>query len=148
MTETRDQYPFYTAYLPYLLSQAAHKLGVTHHRELKKREIRESEWRVLAMLSGTPPKSVNQLASDTLIPQSTLSRRLVRMEEKNWLTRSAAPNDGRSYLFSLTESGARLAGELNAVARRAETSDTAGMSESELRQLRDLLSKLVPDFGR
>ena len=148
MNETSKKSPFYTAYLPYLLSQVAHKLGVTHHRELKKRKVRESEWRVLAMLSGTEPKSVNQLAKDTLIPQSTLSRRLVRMEERDWLTRSDAPNDGRSYLFSLTEKGADLADELNTVARSAETSDTATISETELAQLRELLSKLVPDFGK
>ena len=148
MDERIEKPPFYTAYLPYLLSQVAHKLGVTHHRELKKRKIRESEWRVLAMLSGTEPKSVNQLARDTLIPQSTLSRRLASMEENGWLTRSDAPNDGRSYLFSLAPKGAEVADELNAVARDAETKDTADISEKELEQLRQLLGKLVPDFGK
>ena len=102
----------------------------------------------MAMLSGTDPKSVNQLANDTLIPQSTLSRRLVRMEEKGWLARCDAPNDGRSYLFSLTDDGAELADDLNRVARVAEDKDTADMSPQELHQLRELLRKLVPEFGK
>jgi len=123
-------------------------LGVTHHRELKKRQIRESEWRVLTMLSGSDPKSVNELAQGTLIPQSTLSRRLVRMEEKGWLERNTAPNDGRSFLFSLSESGVALADDLNRLARNAEAKDTANMTEQELRQLRRLLNKLVPDVWK
>ena len=144
MEDPDSKPPFYSAYLPYLLSQVAHQLGVTHHRELKKRQIRESEWRVLTMLSGTGPKSVNELAMGTLIPQSTLSRRLARMEEKGWLERNIAPNDGRSFLFCLSETGGRLADDLNQLAMKAEAEDTVNMSEQELRQLRELLKKLVP----
>lgn len=64
---------------------------------------------VLAALrrAGAPyALSPGQLAQETMVTSGTMTNRLDRLEELNWVTRRPDPNDGRSIVVSLTSSGA------------------------------------------
>ena len=62
-------------------------------------------FRVLFVLSRIPARTVKQLASDTIIHKSTLSRQLARMERANLVRRMSEHEDGRYVTIRLTESG-------------------------------------------
>lgn len=140
--------PFFRSYMPYLLAQAAHHLSMPFHRELKARGIREMEWRVLATLYGSGGKSVNEIAGEVLVPQSTLSRRLAKMEDAGLVARRGDVSDRRVAIITLSEAGRQCAAGLISQASLAETRDTASLSESERKTLRALLARLVAHSRR
>lgn len=140
--------PFFRSYMPYLLAQAAHHLSMPFHRELKARGIREMEWRVLATLYGSGGKSVNEIAEEVLVPQSTLSRRLARMEQAGLVARRGDDSDRRVAIITLSDAGLQYATDLIAQASLAEKRDTAALSERERQTLRALLARLVAHSRR
>lgn len=134
---------FYQSYLPYLLAQAAHRQSIRFHRELKQRGIRELDWRILATLSGSSPRTVNDLAAETIVPQPTMSRRLSQMERNGLVRRAVDGNDARVVFISLTTKGAALASDLIKHAQAAQRRDAAGLSAAEKQQLGEMLSRLI-----
>lgn len=63
-------------------------------------------FRVLFVLSRIPARTVKQLASDTIIHKSTLSRQLARMERAGLVRRTAdEQEDGRYVTIRLTQFG-------------------------------------------
>lgn len=140
--------PFVRRYLPYLLAQAAERTSLPLHRDLKERGIRESEWRVLATLfDAEAGMGVSELARHVLVPQSTLSRRLDRMEEAGLVQRRARPGDRRGVSLTLTGMGRATAMSLMALALERERSDTAALDAGEVEALKTLLGRLLEDSG-
>ncbi len=68
-----------------------------------------SEAHALAELSNTEPLTQQELGLRLRLEKSTVSRLVGILEKKNWIERTANPNDGRSLELRLTESGTRIA---------------------------------------
>jgi DNA-binding MarR family transcriptional regulator len=62
---------------------------------------------VLAMLSERPDRSarMSELAALANGSQSRLSHLVARLEERGWIRRERAPDDGRGYVAVLTDEG-------------------------------------------
>lgn len=140
---------FIDGYLPYLLIQAAFRMSAGFHKVLKRAGVRESEWRVLATLSGSAGMRMSELVRHVLIKQSTLSRTIDRMEQKSLVFRNPDPSDRRAQLLVLTPSGQALADELTEAARMHEDADLAHLAPDQRRSLLNMLSSLFPalDFA-
>lgn len=150
MSDRADQRrgPFVGHYLPYLLAQAAEHTTLPFHRMLKQKGVRESEWRVLATLFDTEAgMGVSELARHVLVPQSTLSRRLDRMEERGLVQREARAADRRSVAVTLSSRGRKTAQGLMALALERERIDAAGLDDADLATLKALLARLLNGTG-
>ena len=146
MSDTANQArgPFVGRYLPYLLAQAAERTTLPLHRILKQKGIRESEWRVLATLfDAEAGMGVSELARHVLVPQSTLSRRLDRMEGRGLVERNARAGDRRSTAVTLSARGRETARALMALALERERIDAAGLGTADLETLKGLLARLL-----
>jgi DNA-binding MarR family transcriptional regulator/GNAT superfamily N-acetyltransferase len=64
-----------------------------------------TEVRVLYELAHRPPLAARDLVRELELDPGYLSRILRRFEQRGWLARETAPNDGRQSLLRLTEAG-------------------------------------------
>jgi DNA-binding MarR family transcriptional regulator len=78
-----------------------------------------AEAHALMDLSTQPNLSQTALAARLRLEKSTVSRLVSILEQREWLTRSRSPHDGRAVTLRLTEEGQRIADQL-AAARRAK----------------------------
>jgi DNA-binding MarR family transcriptional regulator len=138
---------FVDSYLPYLLMQAAFRMSARFHDVLKQAKVRESEWRVLATLSGHEGMRMGELERHVLLVQSTLSRTIGRMETKGLVLSHPDPEDGRAQLLVLSASGQKLAHALIDAARAHEDADLAHLALDQRSALVDNLSSLFPALG-
>ncbi len=91
--------------LPYLMNRLVSRLNQNLGEQLRRRRLTFAHWRVLAVLFVHDGLAVGELAELTVIPQSTLSRLLERMERANLLERRPAAHDQRRVEAWLTARG-------------------------------------------
>jgi DNA-binding MarR family transcriptional regulator len=93
----------------YLLNRLAERLNAELRAVLRPFGLTLRHWRVLAFLAPSGPMPIVALARDALIPHSTLSRLLARMERSSLVRRSAGQSqDLRWAAYSLTREGDRI----------------------------------------
>ena len=108
-------------------------------------ELSVREYDVLFTLAGCDGGAarLRELAAQSLLTQPSLSRLVERFESRGWVRRTAAPDDGRGVVVTLTDEGARLQRE---VGRRhvAQIHRLVGgaLDADELATLRSLTDKL------
>jgi DNA-binding MarR family transcriptional regulator len=94
---------------PYLLNRLAERMNAELRAVLRPFRLTQRHWRVLAFLAPAGPVPIVALARDALIPHSTLSRLLARMERAMLVQRCAGNGrDLRWAAYSLTREGERL----------------------------------------
>ena len=69
-----------------------------------------------------------------------------RLEAKGYVSRRASPQDGRVRLVSLTEAGRSKVQDFHVIVEETERRFTAGLSEQERGQLRQLLSRIIENL--
>ena len=85
--------------------QAFEAYSSAHIRSLG---LTPSQFDIVATLGNTPGMSFRELGEKTLITKGTLTGVVDRLEAQKLVRRSAAPEDGRSMIVSLTPTGERL----------------------------------------
>lgn len=128
--------------VPHLLNRAVVEIAHTFARDLDRFAVTLPMWRVLAALLAEGEQRLGDLARATSIELSTLSRIAATMDAKGLIRRRRSGQDARAVLTALTEEGRRVAEAIIPLARHAETSATAGMSDEEVRVLKALLQRL------
>lgn len=93
---------------PYLLNRLAERMNAELAAVLRTHRLTLRHWRVLAFLAARGPVPIIALARDALIPHSTLSRLLARMERAALVRRSNGSQDLRWATYALTREGERL----------------------------------------
>ena len=93
---------------PYLLNRLAERMNAELGAVLRPHRLTLRHWRVLAFLAASGPVPIIALARDALIPHSTLSRLLARMERAGMVRRSNRSEDLRWAAVALTREGERL----------------------------------------
>jgi DNA-binding MarR family transcriptional regulator len=93
---------------PYLLNRLAERMNAELAALLRPFGLSLRHWRVLAFLAPAGPVPIIALARDALIPHSTLSRLLGRMERAELVRRSNGTADLRLAQYALTAEGRRL----------------------------------------
>lgn len=110
---------------------------------------------VLAMLSEAPGRSrrMSSLARQANQSQSRLSHTVARLEDRGWVRRERAADDGRGNVAVLTDAGWDVVrqvapGHVQAVREGL----FAALTEDQTRQLHDVLATVLehldPDAGR
>ncbi|MBV6273124.1 MarR family transcriptional regulator [Alcaligenaceae bacterium CGII-47] len=105
-----------------------------------------ARWRTLSILVENNGLFITDLANETFIERTALSRLLDSMEHEGLLERVPRPNDRRNIEVHITDKG-REAFEIMLPIRRAVFQRAvAGMDQEELRQLLKSIRRLVDNL--
>jgi len=126
-------------FLPYLLNRAGLRVGVMFSRDIENYDVTLPMWRVLLELWHRGDHRLGELSERTSIDLSTLSRLLVAMQRKRLIVRQRSGLDGRALSLTLTQRGLELAESIAPYAVRYEEIAMRGLSDSDVRTLKDLL---------
>jgi DNA-binding MarR family transcriptional regulator len=102
-----------------------------------------SEFLVLRMLAQTGPSRVSQIARKMQITASAVTFLADKLVDKELIRRKRDEIDRRVVLVSITEKGARVLEELEALRRAAAERMLEGLSDSELSGIVAILEKLA-----
>ena len=126
-------------YLPHYLSRLMNAMNLRLMVELRVHRMTISQFRVIQMLDARGSASIGEIAADTVIEQSVVSRIVDQLERAHLAQRKKRTGDGRNVDVSLTPKGKTLYSVL--YPRAALIVDDA-MSELSRRE-RDLLETLM-----
>lgn len=136
-------------------SSSGHWICMTSHlytrainEELAPRGITYRQWQVLGCLSVFGESSQVELADHMNIEPASLVPVLDRMERDGLIARVSCPTDRRKKLIKPLEKAEVLWKQIVESAERVRVRATAGMSESQLASLRELLDQVQQNLSR
>jgi MarR family transcriptional regulator, transcriptional regulator for hemolysin len=104
-------------------------------------------WLVLLALKTGPVRSQSELAEAVGIRGATLSHHLDGMEAAGLVTRRRDPASRRTSLVELTDAGSALFRTLREAAVAHDRQLRSGLTDAEVAQLADLLSRLAANVA-
>jgi DNA-binding MarR family transcriptional regulator len=120
-------------HLIYRMGRVVAHANVHLERKLRPLGLTIDSFRVLFVLSRIPSRTVKQLALDTIIHKSTLSRQLARMERAGIVRRTFdEQEDGRYVTIRITPFGATRFRKAIRVATAEYDRVTAGLSAHDM----------------
>jgi MarR family transcriptional regulator, transcriptional regulator for hemolysin len=129
------------------LAQAAKAVGRAFDDALAQAGGSVPVWLVLITLKSRPFASQRELAGAVGIQGATLTHHLNAMESAGLVTRRRDPGNRRLHLVQLTDDGEALFRRLREAAADFDARLRAGLSEEDLEQARQLLSRLRGNVG-
>jgi DNA-binding MarR family transcriptional regulator len=120
-------------YLPYLVNRVGAALVARFTTDaLEPHGLSIVMWRVLVTLSQMGPLRQIDVAEQTSIDVSTLSRLVTRLAQRGLVTRARSASSNREVTLRTTPKAERLMADLIPIARRLERTAMAGLSANEL----------------
>jgi MarR family transcriptional regulator, organic hydroperoxide resistance regulator len=112
------------------------KLELICNPHFRRYDVALHNSRMLVLLAETGTARVGDLVSRMVLPQSTISHQLRELEKRALIRRTPGVADSRSVLVELTAKGRRVAQRCNALSAQVYQTMVAGLSGTELAQLR------------
>lgn len=103
---------------------------------------------VLDALAGQDAASQQDLADRLSVNRTIMVKLIDRLQEAGYVTRTRNPANRRTYVLSLTGSGAAALASMRKDAGRRQERVTAALSPDERLRLDELLSRLLPASER
>jgi DNA-binding MarR family transcriptional regulator len=132
------------AFLPYRLSIAAtavSKLVATAYA--RKFDLSIPEWRLIAVLHQDGASTQAALVRRTMMDKVAVSRAAQALEDRGLIRRTGHETDGRAVRATLTRSGRALYAAIAPAALGYEQRLLSSFTRSEIRQLHDMLDRLI-----
>ncbi|MEI9888568.1 MAG: MarR family winged helix-turn-helix transcriptional regulator [Rhizomicrobium sp.] len=131
-------------FLPYRLSVLSNHVSDAIAKIYSERfRLSIPEWRVMAVLGGTPGLSARDVAERTAMDKVQVSRAVDTLVRAGRAARSADAEDGRIQRLALTAKGRAIYDEVVPLALHLEEVFLSALSPAERRQLDALLAKLA-----
>lgn len=130
--------------LSYLLKRAFLELEDLHVEHLAPFGLNARELAVLLLLAGREPESQQQAAGRLGVDRTTMVGLLDALERKGLVARQPDPGDRRRNVVGLTDAGHQTLEQARAASDEAERQLLGELSETEARQLRELLRRVTP----
>lgn len=128
--------------LGFIISRTNQKLSNYLTRKFKPYDITPEQWGLLNRLWEKDGISQKELSEITMKDQTTVTRILDKLERKGLIKRQTCPNDRRSFLIFLTDTGRNLEDQLVPIAYEVLDEALQGISEKEIKQLKVLLNRI------
>lgn len=130
-------------FLPYLLSITSNAVSGRISLEYKTRfGLSVPEWRVMAVLGDSGPRTQRELTRLTVMDKVAVNRACKVLEERDLVSRHPNEHDGRSHRLELTPSGARMHGEIMPLALEMERRLFSNFAPEEIDEFRRLLGRV------
>lgn len=130
-------------FVPYLLNRIAASWNADLADELRGFDLTTPQMRVLAVLSINSGLTINELSTLTVTEQSTMSRTLDILEQRNFVRRRQRPLDMRVREVEITPSGRSAFAEFWPVMFARYQSMFKGIGEKEFSELVGTLHKVL-----
>ncbi len=131
------------AFLPYRLSVAANAVSTRISNAYRKQfGLKVAEWRLIAILAETGNQTPLMLGERTRMDKISVSRAAAALIARGLLIAENNPQDGRSHLLSLTETGVVLYDEIAPLALATEAQLFSELTRKERGTLEKLLRKV------
>jgi DNA-binding MarR family transcriptional regulator len=149
-TPTGRRLTFQVHQLSAKIAQVANPLFRIHHLD-------QVSSRILVLLLERGEMHVGQLVEEMVLPQSTISHQLQRLEKRNLLRRRRAHRDNRLVAVTLTRKGAAIARQCDQLSLAVHRHIIQDLSEAESARLTALIAKAFsaleafhprPDFAK
>ncbi len=102
-------------------------------------KLRQTDFRLLNVLDGEEPLTVNEISRRALVDQAWVSRSLRALEASKLVERRSDPADSRLTRVSLTKRGRQMLDEFRPWAAWSEKVLLDGIDEKKLKALLDQL---------
>jgi len=129
--------------LPYLMQGIVARIERAVNRRARKNGLRIEEIHVLFRLFAKDYQTVKELAAQTGIEASTLSRLLVRMQRKALIRKRRQADDNRAVQVTLSDKGRKLAQARQPTFREYESIILRGIGAEEARVVRAVLIRMT-----
>jgi DNA-binding MarR family transcriptional regulator len=130
-------------FVPYRLSVLSNRVSKAIAHEYSSRfGLTIPEWRVMAVLGGTPGLSARDVAERTEMDKVQVSRAVARLLRARRVQRNADGEDGRVTRLSLSQRGRTIYDEIVPLALELERRFLGVLSEEECRRFDALMTKL------
>jgi DNA-binding MarR family transcriptional regulator len=133
-------------YLPYLLNRAGGRIAEAFERELEPFGISLRMWRVLAALWHYEELTQIDLASQTSIDASTLSRMVATLARRQLVARAKSKTDSRAVTIRLTQKGREMTQALIPKALACEQKAQANLSPADILKLQEVLRQVFKNL--
>jgi len=130
-------------FFPFIVTTVTRLFHALMEKEFKEFGINIAEWRILICLSRHKSCTLNDVVKFTVLPQSTLSRAINRMEKKRLLSISKLSSDGRLLNIRLTRHGLEILRLANSAAQRAVEKNISTLTKAEQKTLMASMKRLV-----
>lgn len=128
--------------IPYLMNRVTGRMNRCLEEDLHALAVSFQHWRVLAVLARWDGVSIADLSGYAVVPHSTLSRLLDRLEADRLVQRSAETPDGRTARVLITARGRELYRKILPMAVERRDEALVGFSATEKRLLLGMLDRM------
>ena len=132
--------------IPYMMNRVAGRLNRSLEDDLLKLGVTFQHWRVLAVLARGDGISIADLSAYAVVPHSTLSRLLTRLESDKLVERSAETPDGRTARVLITTRGRKLYERILPLATGWRDAALVGFSAGEREVLLGFLRRMLANL--
>jgi DNA-binding MarR family transcriptional regulator len=130
-------------FLPYRLSVLSNRVSDAIARQYSDRfGLTIPEWRIMAVLGGTPALSARDVAERTAMDKVQVSRAVESLVRARRVARTEDAQDGRISRLALTAKGRAIYDEVVPLALHLEEVFLSALKPDERRQLDALMAKL------
>jgi DNA-binding MarR family transcriptional regulator len=129
-------------YLPFLVNRVGVRLVETFAPAAAEHGLSVPMWRVLAVLAQQGAQRQIDLAAQTSIDASTLSRLIKTVQALGFVTRSRSRSSGREVAVALTPRGQAVVRSLIPIALDCEEAAAGALSARERATLKALLRRI------
>ncbi|HEV7809324.1 MAG TPA: MarR family winged helix-turn-helix transcriptional regulator [Candidatus Limnocylindrales bacterium] len=133
--------------LGYLLNRTARQIAHELGERIRPAGVAIGQWPVLVFLWARDGLTQAELSRAVAIEPPTMVRTIDRMVRDGLVTRAPDPDDGRLSRIYLTERARSLRDELVPLAAALNGEILSGLTATEARTLRRLLTKLAANGG-
>lgn len=131
-------------FLPYLLNRAAEETGLKFQKIYKDRYgMLRTEWRVLAHLGQFGTMTATEIGARAGVHKTKISRAVVQLEQRGFLTRNASETDRRQEMLSLSKKGRTAYLDLSAAALEFNAALVRAISKQDRKVLIRCLRQLT-----
>jgi DNA-binding MarR family transcriptional regulator len=143
MPDTSDPFDL-TAFLPYLLNQAAEATSRSFQQVYRARHgLTRTQWRVMAHLGRFGAMTARDICRLSHVEKTKVSRAVAALQVRGWLRRDPAPHDGRAEMLSLTETGQAVFADLGLAAQDHDTQLRQTLGATQVATLETALRALI-----
>lgn len=128
--------------LSFLVHRLHANLAQVASRLLRAHDLDPVSARILVLLLERGEMRVGELVEMLVLPQSTVSHQLQRLERAGLIARNRPAEDSRSVLVTLTEAGRPVARECDELSVKVHEGMVAGLAPGEVETLRALLLRV------
>jgi len=125
-----------------LISTTGRKLNQLLTLRFQPYDITSEQWSVLNKLSDADGISQRELSRRTEKDPTNVTRILDQLERKGWIRREANPEDRRSFLTFVTDSGKLLNEQLFPIEEQFIRDVLTSVTEAELATMRKALAQM------